>query len=76
MCKIWTQEVKISKSYNRNKFTFVFLKGALMLCYVIISMKFGLFSSNFIKENEPNLVNPKIGGISEMAYMWINIKTI
>ena len=36
MCKIWTQEVKISKSYDRNKFTFVFLKGTLMLRYVML----------------------------------------
>ena len=68
MCKIWTQEVKISKSYDRNKFTFVFLKGTLMLSYVIISIKFGLFSFNFIKENEPNSVNRKCGGISERAH--------
>ena len=68
MCKIWAQEVKISKSYDQNKFYFVFLKGTLMLRYVIIPLKLGLFSSNFIKRNEPNLVNRKCRGISEKAH--------
>ena len=38
MCKIWTQEVKISKSYDRNKFTLFSLKERLcyvLLCYVM-----------------------------------------
>ena len=57
--QIWSDFVQISKSYDRCKFAFVILKGTLILSYVIISMKLGLFSCNFIKENEPNLVNRK-----------------
>ena len=38
MCQIWAQEVTISKSYDQNKFSFVFFKGKtyVMLCYVML----------------------------------------
>ena len=39
MCKIWTQEVKISKSYDRNKFAFVFFKERVYIQCVMYCKK-------------------------------------
>ena len=62
MCKIWTQEVKISKSYDRNKFTFAFFKGRVYIQCGMYCIYRGILSP-FLLGNVDEIMRAAYGGV-------------